>query len=295
MFTQDQLAVVTEVGEGGLARVSIPADTADGKSNGAPDLSRFFGFALPHTTTPAEPPQPPVAIVAPAPKPAVRPLPTTPVVNVVTPVHAPAAPLAPPRERPRHEIARDIQRELKRVGCYAGEIDGNWGAGSRRAAKTFMERINSTLPTDEPDLVQLTMIRGFSGTACAAPCPPDRTVPGSSRCLPTPVIAGRAPTRPLETGTVAAQSTTPIVTGSTQQAYAAAPAAAPAPISVVPLDGRMSVGAPPATVAGMLAAPAAGTGVAIAPPPHRADHEVKRVRPVRKRQDRSWTATFFDR
>src|SRR6516164_9188371 len=36
----------------------------------------------------------------------------------------------------RLALTRDLQRELKRIGCYNGEIDGHWGTGSRLAMET---------------------------------------------------------------------------------------------------------------------------------------------------------------
>lgn len=323
LVTRDPFAVVTEVGEGGVARVAVPTKSEPSLPHGTNEPARFFGFALPRTGMPGEKPPSTVAlgstgdaprdktapIVAPEPKLAVRPLPGPPQSQLVT-VVAPAPSLAPPRERPRHELARDIQRELKRVGCYAGDVDGNWGPGSKRAAQTFMQHINSAVPTDEPDLVQLTLIRSFSGTTCAALCPPERMVPGSARCLPAPVMAARPPARLFEQRAIATQSTAPVVTGSMPSAsVSAAPAlpagaatnpmpgprmAAEAPISVVPLEGRMAVGAPPPPAGQLVAAPV-GPGVTIAPP-RRADRDERRVQRVsRLRRDRNWTATFFDR
>jgi hypothetical protein len=35
------------------------------------------------------------------------------------------------------DLPRAVQSELKRIGCYAGGIDGDWGNGSRRAMERF--------------------------------------------------------------------------------------------------------------------------------------------------------------
>ena len=66
----------------------------------------------------------------------------------------------------RITLARDIQRELKRVGCYDGDVSGEWNAGTRRAMKTFVEKVNAALPTDEPDHILRTMVQGHPGNAC---------------------------------------------------------------------------------------------------------------------------------
>jgi hypothetical protein len=47
-------------------------------------------------------------------------------------------------------LALDVQKELKRVGCYTGEVDGKWGDGARTALKDFATRAKITLSTDEP-------------------------------------------------------------------------------------------------------------------------------------------------
>jgi hypothetical protein len=71
----------------------------------------------------------------------------------------------------REALARELQRELARVGCYDGEINGAWTTSTREAMKAFIERVNAALPTNQPDAVLLTLVKGHSGKACGAPCP----------------------------------------------------------------------------------------------------------------------------
>ena len=78
-----------------------------------------------------------------------------------------AATPAPPELTPRDPDARyrlvvDIQQQLRRVGCYWGRTDGSWGIGTKDALKDFTNRVNATLPLDEPDYVQLTLIQSHS-------------------------------------------------------------------------------------------------------------------------------------
>ena len=40
-------------------------------------------------------------------------------------------------------LTREIQRELKRLGCYDGEASGRWNAQSRLAMKAFVDRVNA--------------------------------------------------------------------------------------------------------------------------------------------------------
>ena len=266
-LAEDELAVVTEVGDGGFARVGVPHTNADGNLDAKGQ--RFFGSGLTNTKSDNRQPIAPATLpTPPEPKLAVRPALVP--ASVVTPLPA----TAPQPDRTRPEVVRDLQRELKRIGCYAGDVDGDWGPGSRRAMQAFLQSVNSTVPTGEPDLIQLTLVRGYRGLACAAQCPPDRVVPGTGRCLPAAVMAARATERivaerPITDGAItvspgSVHTTSQIVTGTTAPSPAWAPvvtrlavpppaqlpaaiAAAP-PTSVRPLDGRMAIGGPAAPV-----------------------------------------------
>ena len=58
-------------------------------------------------------------------------------------------------------------RELKRVGCYEGEIHGVWTRSTRDAMERFTELANAKLPTQEPDIVLLSLVRGYAeNTGC---------------------------------------------------------------------------------------------------------------------------------
>jgi hypothetical protein len=86
-------------------------------------------------------------------------------------------------------LAEDIQKELKRVGCYTGSIDGDWGHETRRAMKAFNDRINATLPTDKPDYILFTLLQGHAAKACGAACPRGQELSDHNKCLPRSVIA----------------------------------------------------------------------------------------------------------
>jgi hypothetical protein len=89
----------------------------------------------------------------------------------------------------RAALARALQRELKRVGCYQGEITGVWTTSSRMAMKTFNERVNATLPIDSPDPVLLSLVQGHRDRACGAACPAGQIPVEGSACLPSAVAA----------------------------------------------------------------------------------------------------------
>jgi hypothetical protein len=86
----------------------------------------------------------------------------------VPPVPKPASPrqIAPDDQV---ALARELQRELKRVGCYMGEVSGVWTPGSRLAMKAFVEHVNAALPVDKPDPVLLSLVQGYRERACGVP------------------------------------------------------------------------------------------------------------------------------
>ena len=89
----------------------------------------------------------------------------------------------------RLQLTRDLQRELQRVGCYGGEVTGNWTPSTKRAMSAFMDRVNATLPIEEPDYILLTLVQGHSAAACGATCPSGQGMSNDGRCVPQAVIA----------------------------------------------------------------------------------------------------------
>ncbi|MBO0741425.1 MAG: peptidoglycan-binding protein, partial [Hyphomicrobiaceae bacterium] len=68
-------------------------------------------------------------------------------------------------------LAQRLQRELARVGCYDGEMNGVWTPATRRALKAFMDRVNAALPTETPDRIQLALVEAARERVCGAACP----------------------------------------------------------------------------------------------------------------------------
>jgi hypothetical protein len=48
------------------------------------------------------------------------------------------------------DLPRRLQAELKRVGCYAGDVDGNWGAGSRSSLEAFVRTTGFSFKDFDP-------------------------------------------------------------------------------------------------------------------------------------------------
>src|SRR5215468_8498856 len=87
-------------------------------------------------------------------------------------------------------LGQRLQRELARVGCYDGEINGVWTPATRRALKAFMDRVNAALPTEAPDRIQLALVEAARERVCGVACPVGETL-AEGRCIPNVVLAGR--------------------------------------------------------------------------------------------------------
>jgi hypothetical protein len=89
-------------------------------------------------------------------------------------------------------LTRELQRELRRVGCYDGEINGSWTPASRRAMKLFTDRVNASLPMERPDYILLRLVQSSPERVCGAGCPSGQSIGGKGHCLPDAVLAQAA-------------------------------------------------------------------------------------------------------
>ncbi|WP_024275927.1 hypothetical protein [Hyphomicrobium sp. 802] len=89
----------------------------------------------------------------------------------------------------RTQLARDLQTELQRVGCYRGTINGSWTQSTRRAMAAFLDRANAVLPYNQPDYVLLALVQSHQDVMCSADCPSGQIMQGDGRCVPAAVIA----------------------------------------------------------------------------------------------------------
>jgi hypothetical protein len=132
-------------------------------------------------------------------------------------------------------LARELQRELSRTGCYSGQISGLWTPLTRRAMQEFMRRANASLPIEKPDEVLLALVRSFPGRACGVMCAPGESLSSAGQCVAGVVARGAStpPSRP------AGSSPVPV---STIRA-----ASTPAPLTTIPdtyPGERMSLAGP---------------------------------------------------
>jgi hypothetical protein len=95
----------------------------------------------------------------------------------------------PSSDEQRQSLVRDLQLELKRVGCYDGEANGQWNTSSKKAMAAFTDRVNASLPYEQPDFILLTLVQGHKGRACGQDCPSGQSLAGNGRCTPNGVLA----------------------------------------------------------------------------------------------------------
>jgi hypothetical protein len=175
------------------------------------------------------------ASVTPAPRQTAEPT----VQTIVLPAKRVAVAELPPRipvsQKPRHSgppldsmgLAREIQRHLKRVGCYDGELNGIWSPSVRRSMKSFTDHVNAALPNDAPSSVLLAMVESYPGPACGRSCPAGQGLADNGRCVPTAVLTHTATAKPASPDL-------------------GLPATPPAIVPLAPLDGRMALAGPKA-------------------------------------------------
>ena len=201
--------------------------------------------------------------------------------------NAVAAPTRQSDELARQGLARDIQKELKRVGCYDGEVSGEWNSRTRQAMKTFIDRVNAALPADEPDHILRTMVQGHPGNACGQTCPAGQTANNQGRCLPTGILAQNpsgtslpkvalGDTRGRDAASRDVGAARPTVPRPAWETTVAA--VAPRATDPVKLDGRMAVGVvvPPSATGTAVVdlVPAGSAAAGIAPGSNRSSHMI---------------------
>lgn len=176
-----------------------------------------------------------------------------------TPVTA-QSDIAPPDvhtdSKAQRELALGIQRELKRVGCYSGALDGRWTEKTRAAMASFNAHVKVQLSLVRPDYILLTLLQGQQQKACGG----DSTIATGTRHAPqnraaavrkhdrswtTKVTEAPAP-QPVPRQE-AAPNTQPRQLGEripTAVVNTLEPAAEPTIRPSDPLPGRMAIGGP---------------------------------------------------
>jgi hypothetical protein len=87
------------------------------------------------------------------------------------------------------DIAKKLQIELRRVGCFAADPDGDWNAGSIRALESFNRYSGSSLDAKLASLDALDAVRGKTSRVCPLICAHGQHVEGE-QCVATICKAG---------------------------------------------------------------------------------------------------------
>lgn len=102
----------------------------------------------------------------------------------VEPAQVPTSlpPAATPPASENKDLARALQRELKRVGCLDAEADGVWGDKSRTALKSFVRHAKLGITGDEPNISVLDAASATKTRVCPLVCDDGEKVVGD-RCV----------------------------------------------------------------------------------------------------------------
>jgi hypothetical protein len=79
-------------------------------------------------------------------------------------------------------LTRALQRELARVGCYSGAVDGRWGAKANEALREFSRHAKVSLSVDKPTEDALRTIAAIKHPVCILRCAAHQKVSGG-RCV----------------------------------------------------------------------------------------------------------------
>jgi hypothetical protein len=200
-------------------------------------------------------------------------------------------PVIAPTDRP--SLARELQRELTRVGCYGGEINSTWTMSTKRAMKAFMDRVNATLPIEEPDQVLLALVKSHPDGVCGKPCPHGQGLSDAGRCLPNAILARTKGSARVSAGSAPKGKTPEPPSWATTSTVAAPVRPEPAPEGRMGLAGPHAQGSPPAP-----AAPMSSDGVSVLPappPPSTGGYEPRRVPRQAQGGGSSWARNFYKR
>ena len=135
-----------------------------------------------------------------------------------------------------------LQKELKRVGCYDGAVNGEWTLATKAAAKAFTDRVNARLPLHRPDPILLALVQGYKDKVCGAPCPPGQVLK-QDQCLPTAILA-QPKGRPGDGGAPAPAIASWATTVASPEAITAAADGRGPSVAAVPPAAPRAVGRP---------------------------------------------------
>jgi hypothetical protein len=84
----------------------------------------------------------------------------------------------------RGALTRSLQTELKRVGCYSGAVDGDWGEKTSAGLAKFARASKVPVNSDEPTTAALEALTGRDGRICTLECG-QGTAESNGKCVAT--------------------------------------------------------------------------------------------------------------
>ena len=73
---------------------------------------------------------------------------------------------------PTLSVARQLQTELRRVGCFDASVGDDWSPAAKRALDDFAKRERMTLDSAVASTTALDIVRAKAGKVCALACGP---------------------------------------------------------------------------------------------------------------------------
>jgi chemotaxis protein histidine kinase CheA len=104
------------------------------------------------------------------------------------PPPAPVAPVPDP-----HELARSLQFELMRVGCFSGTVNGQFDDATKTAWHRFVKLTSLTMP-DDVSTDAINAVRAINKRVCPLLCPHGEHADGET-CVANPEPASKRPVR----------------------------------------------------------------------------------------------------
>jgi hypothetical protein len=114
--------------------------------------------------------------------------------QLIAAVAAEAQRAAPVSVADPHELARSLQFELKRVGCFDGAVNGEFDAGTQAAWQKFA-KFAAVSVTDDTSMDAIRAVRGINTRVCPLLCPTGQHVAGE-RCIGDAPAQERADAQP---------------------------------------------------------------------------------------------------
>jgi hypothetical protein len=72
------------------------------------------------------------------------------------------------------DLARSLQVELKRVGCFEGAVDGVWGSITKGALAEFVRHSKLEVPSDVPTSIAVETLKSQRARICPLDCGANR-------------------------------------------------------------------------------------------------------------------------